>query len=315
VKAVIVRHHGGPEVLELTDVPDPVAGPGEVLCAVRAIGINRRDAFIREGLYPRDLPLVPGIEAAGVVAETGERVIWYVPDRLGAYAEYQAVPADRLVRIPDALSFEDAAAVFDHGLTAHYLTTDTFPLRTGHRTLVHAAAGGVASLVLQCAKRAGTTVYGTVSTPEKAAMITALGADEAINYRETDFVDAVMDLTDGQGVDVVYDSVGKGTIEGSIACVKKRGMMVLYGAAGGPVKSIDPTALADRGSIFFTRPHLIDHIDTPGALARRSRDIFDWFAAGEITAHVDRVYPLSDVVEAHCRLEDRNRWGKILLTP
>jgi NADPH2:quinone reductase len=324
LKAVIVRRHGGPEVLEYADAPDPAPAAGEVLVAIRAIGINRRDAFIRSGLYPRDLPLIPGIEASGVVAapgegvtgwSPGERVIWYVPDRLGAYAEYMVVPAERLVRLPDALSFEDAAAVFDHGLTAHYLTTDTFALGPGHTALVHAAAGGVASLLLQCAKRAGATVFGTVSTPEKAAMVAGLGADAAINHRDADVVGTVMELTGGRGVDVVYDSVGQDTIESSIACTAKRGMLVLYGAAGGPVRSIDPAALADRGSLFFTRPHLFDHISTRDELDRRSRDIFAWFMAGEIAAHVDAVFPLKEVAEAHRRLEDRSRWGKILLTP
>jgi len=320
----MVRRHGGPEVLELEDVPAPEAGAGEVRVALRAIGVNGRDALIRAGTYRRDLPLIPGIEGAGIVDDigpdvigwrAGDRVVYYVPDRLGAYAEYQAVPAARMARLPDALSFEDAASVFDHGLTAHYLATTTFPLGEGHRVLVHGAAGGVASLLVQVAKRRGATVYGTVSTERKADYIRALGADAAILYRDTDFAGAVRDLTGGAGVNVVYDSVGKDTVAGSIRCLATRGMLVLYGQSSGPVETIRPAALADAGSLYFTRPHLLDHIDAPEELARRSRDIFDWFLRGEIAATIDRVYPLADAAAAHRRLAERDRTGKILLVP
>lgn len=324
MKAIIVRRHGGPEVLEHVDVPLPEPAAGEVRIALRAIGINRRDAFIRAGIYKRDLPLVPGIEGAGIVDAVGrgvagwrigDRVVYYVPDRLGAYAEYHVVPVGRLVRLPEALSFQDAAAVFDHGLTAHYLSTTTFPLREGHRVLVHAAAGGVGSLLLQFAKRLGATVFGTVSTPRKADLIKALGADAAIDYRRSDFVAAIMELTGGQGVHAVYDSVGKDTVAGSIRCLAKRGMLILYGQSSGPVTAIDPAELADHGSLFFTRPHLLDHIDSPEELAQRSRDIFSWCLQGGVTVTVDKVYPLSAVADAHRRLEDRSRSGKILLVP
>jgi NADPH2:quinone reductase len=324
VKAIMVRRHGGPEVLEPVDVPLPEPAAGQVRVALRAIGINRRDAFIRAGIHKRDLPLVPGIEGAGVVDAVGDdvtgwiigdRVVYYVPDLLGAYAEYHVVPAGRLVRLPEQLSFRDAAAIFDHGLTAHYLGTTTFPLHEGHRVLVHAAAGGVGSLLVQVARRLGATVYGTVSTPQKAELIRSLGADEAINYRELDFVDAIMKLTDGQGVHAVYDSVGKDTVTGSIRRLAKRGMLILYGQSSGPVKAIDPAELADQGSLFFTRPHLLDHIDSPEELDRRSRDIFSWCLRGDVTVNVDKVYPLSAAAEAHRRLEDRSRSGKILLMP
>jgi NADPH:quinone reductase len=324
LKAILVRRHGGPDVLEYLDVPIAEPAVGQVRVAVRAIGVNRRDAFIRAGIYKRDLPLVPGIEGAGVVDAVGrgvtgwnigDRVVYYVPDRLGAYAEYHAVPTDRLVKIPEGLSFQEAAAMFDHGLTAHYLSTTTFPLHKGHRVLIHAAAGGVGSLLVQFAKRLGVTVFGTVSTPQKADLIKSLGADEAINYRQPDFASTIMELTDGQGVHAVYDSVGRDTVAGSVRCLMKRGMLILYGQSSGPVKSIDPAELADQGSVYFTRPHLLDHIDTPEELDRRSREIFSWYLQGDVKVNVDKIYPLSAAADAHRRLEDRSRSGKILLVP
>ncbi|MBI3043221.1 MAG: quinone oxidoreductase [Betaproteobacteria bacterium] len=324
MKAIVVRKHGGPEVLEHAELPLPEPEQGQVRVRLKAIGINRRDAFIRAGTYMRDLPLIPGIEGAGVVDgvglgvsgwAVGERVVYYVPDLLGAYAEYQVVPAQRLVRLPSGLSFQDAAAIFDHGLTAHYLSTSTFPLHQGHRVLIQAAAGGVGCLLTQFAKRMGATVYGTVSTPEKADLIRKMGADAAILYRETDFVGAVKALTDGHGVDVVYDSVGKDTIQGSIRCLTKRGTLVLYGQSSGPVTAINPAELADAGSLFFTRPHLAHHIASQEELDQRSQDIFSWYLQREVSLNVDKVYPLSEVEEAHRRLEDRSRAGKILLIP
>ncbi|MDA0652793.1 MAG: quinone oxidoreductase [Proteobacteria bacterium] len=320
----MVRRHGGPEVLEPVDVPLPEPAVGQVRIVLRAIGINRRDAFIRAGIYKRDLPLIPGIEGAGVIDaigsgvagwNIGDRVVYYVPDLLGAYAEYHVVPVDRLVRLPEQMSFQDAAAIFDHGLTAHYLSTTTFPLQKGHRILVHAAAGGVGSLLLQFAKRLGATVFGTVSTPRKADYIKSLGADEAILYRDSDFVAAIMKLTNGQGVHAVYYSVGKDTVAGSVRCLAKRGMLILYGQSSGPVDSIAPAALADQVSLYFTRPHLLDHIDTPEELDRRSQDIFSWYLRGDVKVTIDHVYPFAAVGEAHRRLEDRARSGKILLIP
>jgi len=324
VKAIMVRQHGGPDVLEHVEVPVPEPAAGQVRVALRMIGVNRRDSFIRAGIYKRVLPLIPGIEGAGIVDaigpdvtgwSIGDRVIYYVPDLPGAYAEYHVVPADRLVKLSERLSYEEATTIFDHGLTAHYLSTTTFPLHQGHRILVHAAAGGVGSLLVQFAKRLGATVFGTVSTQEKAALVKSLGADEAILYNDTDFVVAVRKLTGGQGVHAVYDSVGKETVSGSIQCLAKRGMLILYGQSSGPVDAIVPATLADQGSVYFTRPHLLDHIDTPQELKRRSTEIFARCMQGDVSVNIDRTYPFSDVVEAHRRLEDRSRYGKILLVP
>jgi NADPH2:quinone reductase len=268
--------------------------------------------------------LVPGIEGAGIIDAVGEgatrwragqRVVYYVPDRLGAYAEAQVVPADRAVQLPDALSFQQAVSVFDHGLTAHYLTSSTFPIQPGHRVLVQAAAGGVGSLIVQMAKRFGATVYGTVSSVEKADAIRQLGADAAILYRETDVGKAIHRLTDGEGVHVVYDSTGKDTIQTSVECLARRGMLVLYGQSSGPVSSIDPAQLADHGSLFFTRPHLLDHITPWTELKRRSDDIFDWLLKDEITVTIGGVFDFESVAAAHRRLEDRTVWGKLILAP
>ena len=324
MKAIVVRQHGGPDVLQHADLPLPDPAPAQVRVRIKAIGVNRRDAFIRAGIYPRGLPLTPGIEASGVVDAVGvevagwaegDRVVYYVPDVLGAYAEYQVVGAHRLVRLPPALSFQDAAAIFDHGLTAHYLSTSTFALRQGHRVLIHAAAGGVGSLLVQLARRAGATVIGTVSTQEKALLIKGMGCEHAILYRDVDFVDAVKQFTDGAGVDVVYDSVGKDTIEGSMRCLKPRGTLVLYGQSSGEVAAINPAALADAGSLFFTRPHLAHHINTPEELRARSGDIFSWFLDGEISVTINQVYSLANAADAHRRLDDRSCFGKIILLP
>ncbi|MDC0033495.1 quinone oxidoreductase [Alphaproteobacteria bacterium] len=324
MKAIIVRKYGGPEALEPVDLPLPEPLAEQARISLRAIGVNRRDAFIRAGIYDRNLPLVPGIEGSGVIDAVGpgvtdwnigDRVVYYVPDLLGAYAEFQVVPIERMVKLPDQMSFLDAAAVFDHGLTAHYLSTTTFPVQEGHRVLIHAAAGGVGSLLLQLAKRAGATVFGTVSTPRKAKLIRSLGANDAILYRDADFVAAITTLTDGKGVDAVFDSVGKDTVAGSVKCLTKRGMLILYGQSSGVVENITPAALADQGSVYFTRPHLLDHIDTPEELNRRSQELFSLCLRGDLTVNIDKVYSLLAVADAHRRLQDRSRSGKILMVP
>ena len=324
MKAIVVRKHGGPEVLECEELPILEPGAGEVRVRIGAVGINRRDAFIRAGVYPRALPLTPGIEAAGVVDAAdagvsgwavGDRVVYYVPDTLGAYAQFQCVSAQRLVRLPAELSFQDAAAIFDHGLTAHYLSISTFALRRGHRVLIHAAAGGVGRLLAQFAVRAGATVYGTVSTHEKSLIIKQIGVSEAIRYQDSDFVAAVKTFTAGEGVDVVYDSVGIDTMQGSMRCLKPRGTLVLYGQSSGEVTAISPAQLADAGSLFFTRPHLAHHIATPQELAQRSEDVFSAYLRGELLLNIGEVFPLSEAAAAHRRLEDRARFGKILLIP
>lgn len=324
IQALIVRKHGGPDVFERGEIELPEPGHGEIRVRLQAIGINRRDALIRAGIYKRPLPLIPGIEGAGFVDAVGEgvaswrvgqRVVYYVPDRLGAYAEAQVVPADRAVELPDAMSFQHAVSIFDHALTAHYLTTSTFPLRPGHRVLVQAAAGGVGSLIVQMAKRFGAKVYGTVSSPEKASLIKRLGADEAILYRDTDTVEAVERMTAREGVHVVYDSTGKDTIEASLRCLSTRGMLVLYGQSSGPVRSIDPAELADHGSLFFTRPHLLDHITPWAQLKQRSDEIFAWSLNGELTVEVGGIFNFDGIAAAHRRLEDRSVWGKLILVP
>ena len=324
MRAIIVRRTGAPDVLEQCDIPIPEPGPGEVRIRQHAIGINRRDALIRAGIYKRPLPLIPGIEGAGIIdavgpsvsnLKIGDRAVYYVPDRLGAYAESHAVPADRVVALSADVSFEQAVSVFDHGLTAHYLTHDTFTVEPGQRVLVQAAAGGVGSLIVQMAKRSGAIVYGTVSTPEKAKRVRSLGADEVILYRDTDVVEAIKRLTDGRGVHVVYDSTGKETVRGSIRCLARRGMLVLYGQSSGPVESISPAELADGGSLFFTRPHLIDHITPWEQLKRRSDEVFGWLVKGELSAEIGGTYRFDAVASAHLRLEDRAAWGKLILLP
>ncbi len=324
MKAVLLRKHGGPEVLEYSELSIPEPGYDQVRVRLKAIGVNTRDAYIRAGIYNRELPVILGIEGAGVVDAVGpgvtgwaagDRVAYYVADILGAYSEYQVVPKTKLVKLPAELSYQDAASMFDHGLTAHYLTTSTFPLGKGHRVLIQAAAGSIGRLLIQLAKRFGATVYGTVSTPEKADLIKKIGADEAIIYRDTDVAKAVSALTDGKGVHVVYDSVGKDTIQGSVRSLAKRGTLVLYGAISGPVPTIIPMELADAGSLFFTRPHLAHHIATQEELNQRSQDIFSWFLQGEISLNLDKVYPLSDVAEAHRRLDDKSNTGKMILVP
>jgi NADPH2:quinone reductase len=324
LKAVVVSRHGGPEVLDQAELPMPEPAAGQVRVRIHAIGVNRRDAFIRAGIYKRDLPLVPGIEAAGVLDAIGpgvtgwaigDRVVYYVPERLGAYAEYQAVPAERVVKLPAALSFNDAAAIFDHGLTAHYLSTSTFPLRKGHRVLIQAAAGGVGILLTQLAKRFGATVYGTVSTAEKAELIRKAGADEAILYRDTDFVEAVRRLTGGRGVDVVYDSVGKDTFDKSLNCLRPRGMLVLFGQASGAVPPFDPQILNAKGCLYLTRPRLDVYIESREELVERAGDVLGWIASGKLKLRQEHTYSLAEAAQAHNDLNGRKTTGKVVLVP
>lgn len=320
--AIRVHQPGGPEVLVPEEVPLPEPGPGQVRIKVAAAGVNFIDVYHRKGLYPLPLPMTPGSEAAGVVDAVGPGVEDFQPgDRvahamsIGSYAQYQVVPADRLVKVPEDVSFEDAAAAMLQGMTAHYLACSTFPLAPGHRALVHAAAGGVGLLLVQMAKLRGATVYGTVSTEEKARLAREAGADEVIIYTETDFEAEVRRLTDGQGVDVVYDSVGRTTFAASLRCLKPRGYLVLFGQSSGPVEPIDPQVLNQHGSLFLTRPSLAHYTLDRAELSSRAGELFEWLRTGRVRLRIDRTLPLAQAAEAHRLLEGRATAGKLLLIP
>lgn len=322
MKAIRIDGFGGPEVLHVAELPDLSPGPGQLLVRVEAAGLNFIDVYHRVGLYPNPLPLVPGMEGAGVVKGVGTGVTgWNAGDRvawaggLGAYAEQVLRPADRVVGIPAGMGTDTAAAVMLQGMTAHYLSTSTFPLAKGHTCLVHAAAGGVGLLLVQMAKRRGARVIGTVGTEAKAALARGAGADEVILYSREDFLEAVRRLTGGRGVDVVYDSVGKATAEKSLDCLVPRGMMVFYGNASGPVPPIDPLALSRRGSLFLTRPTLIHYVADRASLEARAADVLGDVAAGRLSVRIDRTYPLAEAAEAHRALEGRQTAGKVLLVP
>jgi len=322
MKAIRIHRAGGPETLQLEDVPQPEPAREEVRVRLEAIGVNYIDTYHRTGLYPLDLPFTPGIEGAGVVEEVGPAVEDVrVGDRvafansLGAYCGQKVVAAKALARLPEGMDSRTAAAAMVQGITAHYLTRSTFPLRPGNKVLVHAAAGGVGLLLVQLAKRFGATVFGTVGNREKAEAATAAGADHVILYTQTNFATEIEKLTNGEGVDVVYDSVGKETYERSMACLVPRGMLVLFGNASGPVPPIDPLALAKGGSIFLTRPTVAHYIRDRGEFLGRVDEIFAWIQSGELRLTVDRALPLSEAAEAHRLLEGRKTKGKLLLVP
>lgn len=321
MKAIVVQQPGGPEALVVQEVPVPEPGPGQALVRIHSIGVNFIDIYHRTGLYPLPLPFTPGSEASGVVEAVGEGVTEVKPgDRVayamhrGAYAEYAVVPAWMLAPLPDELSFETGAAAMLQGLTAHYLTHSTFPIRPGHTVLVHAAAGGVGLLLVQMAKAKGATVIGTVSTRAKAELAKAAGADHVIIYTETDFVEAVNEITGGQKLDCVYDSVGKETFHKSLQCLKPRGYLVLFGQSSGPVPPIDLQILNTHGSLFVTRPSLGHYILDRRELLERTGDLFAWIAQGKLKLRIDSTFPLEQASEAHRRLESRASAGKILLS-
>jgi NADPH2:quinone reductase len=320
MKAVRVHQVGGPEALIHEDVPVPKPGPGQALVRIEAIGLNYIDTYHRSGLYAAPLPLTPGMEAAGVIAAVGEGVTAVKPgDRvaycmvMGAYADYAVVPAEKLVPLPDHISSELAAAVLLQGMTAHYLAFSTYPLKPGDSALVHAAAGGVGLLLVQMAKRAGAVVIGTVSTEEKAELARRAGADAVIRYTEVDFEDEVRRLTDGRGVDVVYDSVGRDTFDRSLNCLRPRGLLALFGQSSGPVPPVNLQILNAKGSLFVTRPTLGHYMATRSELMSRAGDVLMWTASGELDVRIDRVLPLSQAAEAHRLLEGRETAGKVLL--
>jgi NADPH:quinone reductase len=320
VKAIQVREHGGPEVLTPTEVPEPQPGPGQVLVEVAAAGINFIDVYHRTGLYPMPLPLVPGAEGAGRVvavgdgvdpALVGERVV--STNLMGAYAGYALAPADRVVPVPDPLSDEVAAAVLLQGLTAHYLVHDCYPVRPGDTVVVHAAAGGVGLLLTQMATRLGGRVVGTVSTPEKEKLARDAGAAHVLGY--DGFAEEVRRLTDGVGVPAVYDGVGQSTFDASLASLRPRGIMVLYGQSSGPVPPFDLGRLATSGSLVITRPTLAHFVATREELTGRVADLLGAVADGSLTVHVGGRYPLAEAARAHEDLQARRTTGKLLLIP
>lgn len=322
MKAIVVRQYGGPEQLELTEIDIPTLGPGEAVVEVRAAGVNYIDTYHRTGLYPADPPFVPGMEGAGVVTAigpgvtevaVGDRVAWAMTR--GSYAQYAIVPAGRLIRLPEEVSFDLAAAAMLQGMTAHYLTHSTYPLQPGDTALVHAAAGGTGLLVVQMAKMRGARVIGTTSTPEKAALARQHGCDEVILYTEQDFAAEVKRLTGGRGVDVVYDSVGAATFDRSLDSLRPRGMMVSFGNASGPVPPFSPLLLSQKGSLFLTRPTLAHYAATREEMLARGRDVLDCVAAGRLKVQIYKIYPLAEAAQAHRDLEGRKTTGKLLLRP
>lgn len=325
MKGMGVRAFGGPEALAMLDWPVPEPAPGEARVKVAVAGVNFMDVYMRGGQYAKSttyatpLPLLLGMEGAGVVDAVGEgvedvrvgdRVAWCISR--GAYAEYAVVPAWKLVPIPDGVDFALAAALQLQGSTAHYLSHSLFPLQPEHTCLVHAGAGGVGQLLVQLARARGARVLATVGSAEKAAIVKSLGADEAILYRDVDFREAVRELTGGAGVDVVYDSVGRDTIDRSLRCLRRRGTCVMYGASSGPVAAIAPMALAEAGSVFFTRPHLADYLQ-PHEVRGRAKDLFALVTSGRLAVSIHGAYPLERLGEAHRALEGRETRGKLLV--
>jgi len=311
MKAIQVHTPGDASALEYTDLPRPEPKEGEVLVRIEAIGVNYIDVYHRSGLYKLPLPFIPGSEAAGVIEATGERVGWaMVP---GAYAEYASVPRAKLVTLPPDIDARTAAASLLQGMTAHYLVASTFPLAPGQTALVHAAAGGAGGILVQMAKQRGARVFGTASTA-KIGLVRDLGADAAIDYTTSNFAEDVMRLTEGRGVDVVYDSVGLDTFERSLDVLATRGMLVLFGQSSGVVPPIDPARLAKK-SAFLTRATLGHYIGTREELLWRAGDLFESIHSGAVRIRIDRELPLRDAAEAHRLLEGRKTTGKLLLIP
>ena len=320
MKAIQVHEPGGPERLQLVDVPVPVPGPGQALVRIAASGVNFIDIYFRTGLYKAELPVTIGSEAAGTVYAVGADVTEVAPgDRVayamirGSYAEYALVPAAQLVKVPDGIDLDSAAAVMLQGMTAHYLTHSTFPLSSGQSCLVHAAAGGAGRLIAQMAKARGARVFGTVSTEQKAAIAVEAGVDHPIIYTATDFEAELKRLTSGAGVDVVYDSVGKTTFEKSLACLRPRGMLVLFGQSSGSVPPLEPQILNTRGSLFLTRPSLAHYLLSRDELLWRAGDVFAAMERGQLVLRIDHAFPLEQAAEAHRALESRSTSGKLIL--
>lgn len=322
MKAVRINQFGGLEALKVEDVPLDGPGDGEARVKIEAIGVNFLDIYQRMGRYQSSPPFTLGQEAAGIVDAVGQNVTDIkAGDRVayasvqGSYAEYAVVPAWRLVLVPAGVDVQVAAAAMVQGMTAHYLAMSTYPLKEGETALVHAAGGGTGQLLVQVAKHCGARVIGTVSTEEKARLAHQAGADEVILYTQTDFEVEVKRLTDNVGVEVVYDSVGKDTFDKSLNCLKRRGTMVLYGAASGAVSPIDPQILNAKGSLYLTRPYIGHYTADRAELLGRANDVFNWIAAGELKVRIDKTFSLAEVAEAHRYLEGRQSKGKVLLIP
>ena len=322
MKAIQIQTTGGPEVLQVAELPIPEPGPGQVLIRVEAVGVNFIETYFRKGIYKATLPLTPGSEAAGTVEKLGPGVTGFEEGDavasvsvLGSYAEYALVPSVQLIKVPSRLSPEQAAAAMLQGMTAHYLTYSTFELKAGDSALVHAGAGGVGLLLTQIAVRLGAKVITTVSTKEKAELSREAGASEVILYTQQEFEPEVKRITGGKGVDVVYDSVGKTTFEGSLNCLRPRGMLALFGASSGPVPPFDLIQLAGKGSLFVTRPTLWHYIASRSELEWRAGKILDWAATGALKLRTEHMYPLAEAAQAQIDMEGRKTTGKILLEP
>jgi NADPH2:quinone reductase len=322
MQAIRVHEYGSAKQLIAEDAPVPDPKPGEVRVKVAATGLNFIEIYQRKGLYSGQLPFTPGGEFAGTVDATGEGVTEFqAGDRVatasgaGGYAKYAIAPADKLVHVMPGISLDLAAAVMLQGMTAHYLAMSTYPLKTGDTALVHAAAGGVGQLLVQIAKKCGARVIATASSEEKAQIARELGADEIIVYTSADFEEEIKRLTDGKGVEVVYDGVGKATFSKGLNCLKPRGYMVLYGQASGPVDPINPQILNQKGALFLTRPTLGYYILTRDELLQRVNDLFRWINAGNLKVRIDRKYALKEASAAHEYMEGRSTKGKVLLVP
>ena len=321
MKAVQITEHGGPEVMKYLDLPDLIPGEGQALVNIQAVGVNFTDTYSRSGVNPTSLPWVVGVEGAGVVSRLGSGVTSLKEGDIvayssvgGSYAEQALIPADRLVKMPAGLDAKSGAAVMLQGMTAHYLCHSTYPVQPSDRVLIHAGAGGVGLLLIQMVKRLGGYVFSTVSSDAKAELAKGAGADQVILYTQQDFAEEVKKATDGAGVQVVYDAVGKTTFDQSISCLGRRGHMVLYGQASGAPPPMDPRVLG-AGSLYLTRPGLVDYTVTREDLEQRAGDILKWVKSGELKLRVEHVFPLSEAAEAHRQLESRATTGKLLLIP
>lgn len=323
MRAVVVEETGGPEALQVKELETPVPGPGELLVEVAASGVNFIDVYQRIGQYPRRLPFLVGCEGAGTVRAVGEgvgdlavgaRVAWAMLDDCG-YAEQAVVPAERAVVVPDGVDLETAAAVMLQGMTAQFLSESTYPARSGETALLHAGAGGVGLLLTQMLTSKGVRVIATTSTDEKAELARGAGAAEVVRYTEADIVAEVRRITDGRGVDVVYDGVGRSTFDAGLDCLRRRGMMVLFGASSGPVPPLDPQVLNRKGSLFLTRPSLTHYIASREELLERAGSVLDQVAAGRLDVRIGGRYPLEEAGRAHEDLQARRTTGKLLVVP